>query len=137
MEKLSNNLLLLIANLAQQKNIRSIIRLFIQGLNSLMPHIFFSWEQEPGKDENSVEVSTQNKYYGEIKYSDNLLQEEPLVMAKVQNAAQMLAVILERVEQEQLLNDEKGHLEQLVGQRTSELNAQMLEHEALSEKYKT
>ncbi len=135
MENLTNNLFLLTANLSQRKERNSIIRLFIQGLNSFLPHVFFTWEDETGKDA-ILEVSTQKKVYGEIKFSDPFLQRDREVMANLQNAAQMLAVILERLEQEQLLNNEKNLLEQTVSERTIELNTKMEEYEALYEEHK-
>ena len=135
MQKLSNNLFLLIANLSQQKDKQSIIKMFIQGLNSFIPQNFFSWYEDV-EGESFLEVSTQKKVYGEIKFSEASLTDDPIVFATLQNAAQMLAVILERQEQQQLLNDEKKHLENTVSNRTKELEQQMQEYEALSEEYK-
>ena len=135
MEKLSNNLFLLVANLSQRKDKQAIIRLFIQGLNSFMPEIYFSWRQEARKDA-IIEVSTQKKTYGEIEFSEESLSNDPIAMANIQNAAQMLAVILERLEQEQLLNNEKKHLENLVQERTAQLKIQVEEYETLYEEYK-
>ncbi len=135
MERLSNNLLLLIANVSQQKDKNQIIRLFIQGLNSFLPHIFFSWQNEPGKDA-ILEVSTQKKVYGEILFSKPEIVHDKMMMANLQNAAQMLGVILEKREQDKLLNDEKKHLEELVLKRTEELNSQVQEYEALYEEFK-
>ncbi|MFW6257184.1 MAG: PAS domain S-box protein [Prolixibacteraceae bacterium] len=135
MEKLTNNLFLLIANLSQRKDRQAIIRLFVQGLNSFLPHIFFSWNQKAAKDA-LIEVSTQKKIYGEILSSDEALKKDPIALAAIQNAAQMLAIILERLEQEQILNDEKKHLEKIVQKRTSQLQEQVQEFEALYEEYK-
>ncbi len=136
MERLSSNLLLLIANVSQQRDKNQVIRLFVQGLNSFLPHLFFSWQKEAAPDA-VFEVSTQKKVYGEILVSDPELVKDKMMMANLQNAVQMLAVVLERLEQENLLNDEKKHLGKLVVQRTEELNNQVQEYEALYEEYKT
>jgi len=113
MEKLANNLFLLVANLSQRKDRKSVIRTFVQGLNSFLPHIFFWWEEEADPDA-LLEVSTQKKVFGEIKFSDGSLEKDRTSLAQIQNATQMLAVILERLEQEELLNGEKKHLEEVV-----------------------
>ena len=79
----------------------------MQGLNSFLPHMFFSWQNEAGQDA-VLEVSTQKKVYGEILFSKPEMVNDKMMMANLQNAAQMLAVVLERLEQENLLNDEKN-----------------------------
>ena len=136
MDKITNNLFLLVANLSQRKDKQAIIRLFIQGLNSFLPHIFFSWQEEADSDA-LIEVSTQNKIYGEVKISESDLKNDPIALASIQNAAQMLAIILERLEQEKILNDEKKHLESIVQDRTIQLKNQVQEYEALYEEYKS
>lgn len=136
MESFTNYLLLLIANLSQRKNKQNITKLFIEGLNSFLPCIGFSWRDKPGAD-STLMVSTRNKTYGEIVFDKPDFQHNKRKFVLLQNAAQMLAVILERLEQEALLNDQKLYLENLVKERTEELEKQNKEYASLNEEYLT
>jgi signal transduction histidine kinase len=120
MSNISNELFLLIANLSQQRNKEKIISLFIHGLNSYFEGGDFKWIKKP-RIEAQIVVCTKNKIYGEISYSKDFFENNTISLALAQNGAQMLAVIIERLEQEELLNNEKSHLEKLVEERTIEL----------------
>ena len=120
MDSFSNYLFLLIANLSQQRNKKRITKLFIDGLNSLLPETAFSWE-EKSNDENIIPVCTRKNNFGNIKYAKSLIDADNNALVLVQNAAQMLAIILERLMQENLLLDKKLNLENQVEQRTKEI----------------
>jgi len=71
MQKLSNNLFLLIANLSQQKDKQSIIKMFIQGLNSFIPQNFFSWyEDVEGESFLELISETNGTASGQVTFED-------------------------------------------------------------------
>lgn len=131
MESLANDLFLLIASLSSLRNKERIISLFLNGLNSFLPGYNFSW-QESCTTNTALCVSTQNKCYGEL-LTTNQLNSDQLNLPLVQNAIQMLAVIFERLEQEELLNNQTHHLQNLVDERTVELKEQIEETQQLNE----
>jgi len=121
MSNIESDLLLLTINLSQLKNKESIIELFIEGLSAILPKYKFNWHAVA--DSNSLgfhRVSTQEKTYGFIQ-TDQFLINDPLLYPLFQNAIQLLAIIIERVEQNKLLNHHKIHLQRLVDQQTKEL----------------
>jgi len=111
MSNISNELFLLIANLSQQRNKEKIISLFIHGLNSHLEGGNFRWIKKPRIDAQIV-VCTKNKIYGEISYSKYYFENNTINLALAQNGAQMLAVIIERLEQEELASKRTQELEE-------------------------
>lgn len=119
MSNLSNEILLLTANLSQQKDKDSIIRLFIEGLNNFFENIYFQWK-EKAFGNNVLEICTRNNSYGSI-YCDDPQKLDSHDMMLLKNATQMIAVFIERVEQENLLRNKKKLLEEIVRDKTKEL----------------
>ncbi len=113
MQSFSNYLFLLIANLSQQRNKKQIINLFIDGLNSLLPNITFSWSERSDND-NIIPICTRKNTFGYIEYTENFVDLDNKEIAIFQNAIQMLAIILERLLQENLLSRSKVYLEEIV-----------------------
>jgi PAS domain S-box-containing protein len=108
-------LFLLIANLSQLKDRKLVQSLFIDGMREISGNSTCQWcDQVPSGDLKSIEICTRNASFGYFSYlPDNNLYVD---MVLLQNACQMIAVILEKLLQEQ-------GLEQLVSKRTAELEA--------------
>jgi signal transduction histidine kinase/CheY-like chemotaxis protein len=117
----AHELFLLSANLSQLRSKDLAIKLFIESINSIFPGHDFAWSSEKTSQQSrNFEVCTRNKTYGFIIISkDSELQNEYHVL--LQNAVQLLAILMEKAEQESLLNDKKNHLDHLVNEKTNHL----------------
>ena len=119
MSNYGNELFLLMANLSQYKKEKTVLRIFLESLNNLFPHLDFTFREEPNeKDEHFTVICTKNDKIGYIHYKGNPKNDE---LAHIQNATQTLAVILQNLRQQKLLNNEKSLLQETVENRTQEL----------------
>jgi len=121
MSNFAHELFLLLVNLSQYKSRVLIIKVFVESLNVIFkPHTFLWCDDENDHCKKDLDVSTRTKKYGSIKYNP----VEPLsgeILQMLQNAVQMLAMLLEKLEQEHLLKNQKEHLSTLVDKQTTEL----------------
>lgn len=140
MTNLTQDLFLLVVNISQYKSKGLIIKVFVESLNAIFAPHTFEWYAENTENSDALfEVCTRSKQYGYIKNSKGeTLSDETFSL--LQNAVQMLALSLENLEKEELLNDQKEHLKQLVDKQTydllqkqAELITQNEEYEALNE----
>lgn len=130
MPNIESDLLLLTLNLSQLKNKTLIVNLFVEGITALFPKYWLKWYAENNQlSEGVFRVCTREKTYGFIE-TDESIEGDSNVFPHFQNALQLLAIILERLEQNELLHNKKNHLQQLVDQQTSEL---IHHHEELNE----
>jgi PAS domain S-box-containing protein len=108
-------LFLLIANLSQLKDRKLVQSLFVDGMREITGNDTCQWhDQMPSGDVKSNEICTRTSAFGYFSYQqDNAIHID---MVLLQNACQMIAVLLEKLLQEQ-------GLESLVSKRTSELEA--------------
>ncbi len=116
-----HELFLLSTNLSQFKSKTLIIKVFVESINSIFPGHQFCWKKESDKNaEENIKVCTRSKTYGYLSFIEksNLTNE---TFSLLQNAVQLLAVLIENVEQEELLNDQKEHLDILVEEKTRDL----------------
>ncbi len=121
MEKLAQDLFLLTTSLSQLENKDLVIKLFIESLNIISLDMNFRWEEEnENGNDRYIMVCTRNKTYGYIIFDENLNSETEL-FTMIFNATQILAVILERIEHEELLNNQKEQLQLLVDNQTKDL----------------
>jgi len=143
MPDLSHNLFLLTVNLSQLKNKDRVISLFVESLNELLPDAHFNWRTQPMYYENAtielqppnegqVDICTRNKTYGYLAVN-NMQSISEKHMELLQNGAQMFAILLERLEQEELLNNQKKHLEELVFDKTTHLSKAQAELRSISD----
>ena len=112
---------MLSVNLSQFKSKVLVTKVFVESLNAIFNPQTFSWcDGVIDSDSNALKVCTKTKLYGYIKLtvSGSITNEE---LQLLQNAVQMLALLLEKLEQEQLLKNQKEHLDHLVHIRTAEL----------------
>ncbi len=118
MVNISHDLFLLMNNLTQLKSRKRIITVFTEALNSFHPGFsieFIEGETSPGED--LIDLSTSKKCYGFFKIKGNPGDISPEFMPLFQNAIQMVAIILEKLYQEELLSDEKMILQSLVDEK--------------------
>ena len=120
MPDLAHDLLLLITNLSQHKDKKNIISLFTQGIQSLFPDYSITWQDKPTTDNIVFEVQTRNTLFGYLVVSTGLIiiKEE---IGLIQNAVQMVAIIIERIEHEKELERYQSDLEQLIEDKTHHL----------------
>lgn len=108
-------------NLSQLHNKEKIIELFAEGMTELFkPSSFAYREHQKKRSRTDLEVRTRNSLFGyiETKQAKSLSEEDRML---VQNAVQMLAVILEHLDFELRLQEEKLSLEQIADKRLKEL----------------
>jgi len=118
--KLTHDLFLLMFNLSQLQNRKTIVQLFCESMSELFKPVNIYYEKQ--KKDGAVfveEINTRNSSYGFL-YSDINLGEnqKPLI----QNAVQMLAVILERLNYENQIKKEKESFEQIAEERLVKIN---------------
>jgi PAS domain S-box-containing protein len=141
MLNIAHDLFLLSTNLSQLKSKDLIIKLFIESINEIFPNHEFSWRLQIDAPDAGIVVCTRLKEYGRIQISNyNTFINEEFVL--LQNAVQLLAIILEKLEQDQLLLDQKNHLNHLVEEKMlhlirnqEELEENKKEIEAQNEEY--
>jgi len=121
MANYAHDLFLLSTNLSQFKSKVLIIKIFIESINSIFSGHQFTWNNETDKNaEANIKVCTRSKTYGYLCYYDqSTLTAETIAL--LQNAVQMLAILLENLEQEKLLTYHNEHLDSLVKEKTYDL----------------
>lgn len=112
------DMFLLMFNLSQLTSGEKIITLFVEALKEIWPGTDFLYTRDYPKNNNLsiIKISTASSNYGFLnisRYTDLKQVDQDLIY----NAAAMLAVILNRIEQDRLLADEKLHLEKLVDEK--------------------
>ncbi len=116
---LINDLFLLMFNLSQLGDKNRIVQLFIQSISEIFKPAIFNYSEQKKDDEIfEEEVITRNSSYGYI-YSDNHLTDEN--SRHLQNAIQMLAVVLERLSYENTLHQEKEKIESIADERLKDI----------------
>lgn len=135
MSNRAHELFLLTTNLSQLQNRDLVIKLFLESLNSIFVNSEFSWDSEKERkrlEENQIVICTRNKSFGSLKFNKSLLADtDSFIM--IQNAAQILAVILEKIEADELLHDQKNKLQKLVIEQTKDLIASRDELKSIAE----
>ncbi len=112
------DLFMITTNLSQLKERDRVISLFIESISNIFTEIKFQWSNEENMGiNNHIEVCTVNGCYGYIVYSEEKPPTET-TLALIHNACQMLAIILERIQNEQLLTNQNQILEQIAEERT-------------------
>ena len=114
-----NDLFLLMVNLSQYRGKKTILRIFTESMSELYPHLklFFS-EKDTSQGNWQEAIQTVDYQFGFLCTSKEPSKQEK---AEIQNAVQMVGIILQNIKQKELLGDEKTHLEELVNRRTREV----------------
>jgi len=115
----AHNLFLLMFNLSQLHSRSKIIELFVDGMNDAFSSMKLNYLPEKGS-ENDMEIKTRNSFFGvvEIENEGELSGEN---RSLIQNAVQMLAVILERLVFDENRNEEKLSIEKIAEERNVKL----------------
>ncbi len=119
----AHDLLLLLLDLAQQKSAPQVRATFVEALNALFAPAAFHW-LEPDEDLEGqiIAVASPGREYGRIAVVAEDGSAAADMLPLVHNAASMLGVILEKVEADRLLADEKLLLQEQVDAQTAELS---------------
>jgi PAS domain S-box-containing protein len=133
MAKVAHDLFLLTTNLSQLKSKEQTIHLFIESIKTIFTSKNFSWHEEK---ENipapNFPICTRMRTYGFLHFEKSL-QKDAESYALLQNASQLLAIMLERIHLEEFLNDQKNHLQYLVNEKTREYSALNEENQVINE----
>ena len=126
----AHDLLLLITNLSQHKDKKNIISLFTQGIQSLFPDYNFTWQDRPTPGNIVFEIQTRNTMFGCLVVSagQKIVKEE---IGLIQNAVQMVAIVIERIEHEKELEQYQSDLEQLIEGKTHHLVVREVKYQNL------
>ena len=115
MPNYAQELFLLTTTVSQLNSKDETIRLFIESMNSIFRPASFSWLSEKTESgDREIEVCTRKKTYGYLSFISEGTWD-PEIVNLINNAIQILAILLEKSEQE-------NNLQQLVNQRTAELS---------------
>lgn len=122
---IAHDLFLLMVNLSQLHHRKKIIEFFIDGMNDIFQPAKFNF-MERGEKDGDIDIRIKNSLFGFIKVekTENLSKENKSL---VQNAVQMVAVILQNLELDEKLKAEKGSLEQIAHERFNELQSSVKE----------
>ncbi|MBN1926487.1 MAG: PAS domain S-box protein [Prolixibacteraceae bacterium] len=121
MQNIASELLLITTSLSTLKNKRQVINIFLESLNELFSGIIFHWHDfKDLKIDTYFPVATRKHTFGYIEIEGNLLNN-PKQTAHLQNALQILAIILERLEQDLLLKKQRDELQKIVNRQTTDL----------------
>lgn len=121
------NLFLLMVNLSQMHHKERIIGVFKEAIADLL-HTEVQYSKESSAE--AYRIQTKNHGFGYIHVVKELAPEERL---HLQNAVQMLAVLLERLHQKELLENENMLFEHLVAAKTANLEESQGTFRALTE----
>ena len=118
MDNQAFEILLLMTSIAQLKDQGRVVSLYVESLNSLFPGYDLEWlEARKADGTGAVEVGTRTHKYGFVGYSPPA-GNDPLALALIHNSGQMLAVILEKLTQEQALLEQNKRFEAIAAERS-------------------
>ena len=123
----AHNLFLLMFNLSQLHSFKKIIEIFIGEVSDIFQNVEFQhFETEPNNKNLSYEIKTKNSNFGYVQIInwEKLEGENKLL---INNAIQMLAVILERFKFDESLENAKNKAEEIANERLNELQAKIIE----------
>lgn len=112
--------LLLFLNLAQMKQPDRVVCIFQQAWNAHDLGIELNYSNEPFAGELCDEIATSKNSFGFFILRKSVNKTSPGIMPLARNLVKMLAVILENLQRENLLNQERLELEKKVEDRVSE-----------------
>ncbi len=117
------DLLLLLLDLAQQKSAHRVRETFVDAVSALFAPAVIRWlEPDEEFDGETITVAGRGREYGRIAVEPAEGSAAGEKLPLLHNAVSMLAVILEKVEIDRLLADEKLLLQEQVDARTVELS---------------
>ncbi|MCF8363959.1 MAG: PAS domain S-box protein [Prolixibacteraceae bacterium] len=122
MQNAASDLLLLVTNLSQLKSISRVKSIFTESLAEIFESSNVKWhDQTVANASELMPVCTRSKTYGYIEISKSFLAQNTDLFPHVQNAVQLLAIILERIEQENALRKHQNKLKDIIYEQTQSL----------------
>ena len=123
-----NDLFLLMFTLSQMNEKVIIMKLFLESLNELFKPCKFSFSEiSPEKEQYLEEIIMRDSSYGYIVCDKTPSQE---IISSLQNAVQMLALILDRLRMDKELKQKARSLESVAKQRLEAIKANVEELES-------
>ncbi len=122
MQNVASDLLLLVTNLSQLKSISRVKSIFTESLAEIFANSNVKWlEKSEANTPEIIPVCTRSKTYGYIEISKSILAQNANLLPHIQNSVQLLAIILERIEQENALKKYQGRLENIIYDQTQSI----------------
>jgi PAS domain S-box-containing protein len=134
MNNAATELFLLMSSLSQVNNSGRIISIFTEALNCFSPNFQVEFRSEyPENEELVFEITFSNYNHGYFLCKGDIKSVSDEFPALFQNSVQMLAVILERLRQENLLSDESNILKSLVNEKTKSIIESETKYRSITE----
>ncbi len=103
----ASGLLQLLRDLSQLRDRSEAMALFVESLNRLFaPNTFIHAENQPGQSKTIIPISNKNSTYGYIAQTTGIQVTEP-DLAELNNAVQMLAMVLDKLDLEKKLDKKR------------------------------
>ncbi len=119
---LSHQVLLLMANLTQIKSREAVLPVFVDAINTMQDALRLAIpESGSAASENTIEVATHRRSFGRIVVTGDPDAVAPDFFPLLRNAIRMVAIILENLERQEILADDRLRLENAVKSRTADL----------------
>ena len=126
----AHDLFLLLLNLSQLSDSKLVVRVFTEAVGALWPELSLIYTDAPAAAASALlNLDTLKENYGGFQVQGNISALPAQQRQLLGNAVSMLALLLERLEQQHQLQDKKNRLEAQVAERTRELEARNLELE--------
>jgi PAS domain S-box-containing protein len=111
-------------NLFQYRNKEKVIDIFVSALNSMLNEIrcTYSENMEHSEGKDSIEICTSHYSFGTLIIENQNQQLQGELHNILQNAVQMLALALEKIEYQKMLSDESYLLQTKVEEQTQKAN---------------
>ncbi|KAF0233740.1 MAG: PAS/PAC sensor hybrid histidine [Desulfovibrionaceae bacterium] len=127
-----HDLFLLLINLSQIKDRSLVVRIFAQAMAAVWPALTLEWSGVDGSENaSSLPVQTMSGHYGSFLVQGPLAALSGQDRQLLNNAVQMLALLLERLDQQTQLQDRSVQLEREVQERTAQLRETSERYRAL------
>ena len=127
---IAHDLFLLLLNLAQFSERTLVIRVFTEAVDALWPGLCLAYTADPARGAaTGLNLDTMKEHYGGFLVQGDIAALPGQQRQLLGNAVSMLALLLERLEQQHQLQDKKNHLEEQIAERTRQLEARNSELE--------
>jgi PAS domain S-box-containing protein len=121
-DALSYEVLLLMANLTQIKSREAVLPIFVDAINTLQDAVQLALlDDESAGSADAIDVATHRRSFGRIVLTGGLGSVVPDFSPLLRNAIRMVAIILENLERQEILADDRLRLGNAVKPRTADL----------------
>lgn len=118
-----HDIYLLFISLAQQDNEKTIQRIFLEALNTILPGCDFVLSPTPNVEQDSMveAITIGTNQFGYLIANQHFLELSPQYQSVIRNSGQLLALLFENIQQRKLLGKENSRLDQMVKEKTHDL----------------